>query len=488
MTPQIILIVMSVYFAMLILISFWTGRKNDNDTFFTGNRNNHWMLIAFGMIGSSLSGVTFLSIPGTVGKEGMFYMQVALGYVLGYLIIAYVLLPIYYKYQLTSIYEYLKIRFGMTTYRTGAFYFLVSRLIGSSLRLYLVAHILQIFLFGVYGYPFWVSVFVSITLIWLYTFKGGIKTIIWTDTLQTLFMLVSLGMAIYLILNAMDLSMLDMLEKGQAKGYSRWFQTSDFLASNYWLKSVLGGMFITLAMTGVDQDMMQKNLSCKNIKDAQKNMVSFSLVLVVVNVFFLILGVALFTYIDTFPEIKAMWESKGGKSDALFATISMQSGLGLTLGIVFLLGLIAAAYSSADSALAALTTSFCVDFLNIEKYESSKQIWLRKSTHIGMSFLTFVAVLIFNEIDSDTVVGSLFKIAGYTYGPLLGLFFFGIMSKRTINDAIPVWITLFMMVFIYVLDTQVFGDPKCYRFGFELLGVNAILTMLLLALFSKSKK
>lgn len=487
MTTQLIITCISLYFIMLMIVAHYTSRNKSNDTFFTGNKNNHWLLIAFGMIGSSLSGVTFLSIPGTVEKNSMFYMQIAFGYILGYLIIAFVLLPIYYRYNLTSIYTYLKHRFGPITYKTGSFYFLISRLLGSSVRLYLVANIFQIILFKQYGLPFWVSVLISIVLIWLYTNKGGIKTIIYTDTLQTAFMLASLAIAIVLILNSLDLSFGEIWQKGVEKGYTKMFQTDNFLAGNYWIKGILGGMFITIAMTGVDQDMMQKNLSCKNLKDAQKNMVSFSLVLVFINLMFLILGVCLFVFINENTALKEIWMQDGGKTDALFATIALKGGLGSFFGVIFILGLIAAAYSSADSALTALTTSFCIDFLDIENKPENMQKKYRQYTHIGMSFLTFICVLIFNELNNQAVIDALFKIAGYTYGPLLGLFFFGILSKRTINDKYPVFITIIMMFIIYFIDNRLLSNPNGFKFGFELLGLNAILTMLCLHLFSSKK-
>jgi SSS family transporter len=491
MSKEFILVLLVAYFAVLLLISYLTGRKADNDTFFTGNKNSRWYVVAFGMIGASLSGVTFISIPGIIQGSGFTYLQMALGYIIGYGIIAFVLLPLYYRLNLTSIYAYLETRFGVVTYKIGAGFFILSRLIGAALRMYLVANVLQSFVFNALGVPFEVTVAMSILLIWVYTFKGGIKTIIWTDTLQTLFMLISVGLSIYLISDELNIALGDIYSNISEAGMGTFWQTEDPMAGNYWWKGILGGAFITLGMTGVDQDMMQKNLTCKNQADAKKNMLSFAVVLFFVNVLFVTLGGLLFLYIDANPDIMAQWlelsSNKSGDGDLLFATIALQSDIGIAVGIFFLLGLIAAAYSSADSALTSLTTSFSVDFLNIEKKESSKEDSkkMRMWTHIGMSVALLITILIFRYVKDDSVVWALFKAAGYTYGPLLGLFMFGIISKRSVPDIASAVICILVPIAIYQAHAYYLATELPYAFGSELLGVNAFIVYIFLWIFSK---
>ena len=497
MSKEFIISLLLGYFALLLTISYLTSRKSDNDTFFTGNRNNKWYLVAFGMIGASLSGVTFISIPGIIQNSGFTYLQMALGYILGYAIIAFVLLPLYYRMNLTSIYSYLEDRFGFWTYKLGAGFFILSRLIGAALRMYLVANVLQTFVFNALGVPFEITVALSILLIWVYTFKGGIKTIIWTDTLQTLFMLISLGLSIYLISTDLNLGFGEIYGEISDAGMGTFWQTSNAAAGDYWWKGVLGGMFITLGMTGVDQDMMQKNLSCKNQKEAQKNMISFSVVLFFVNVLFVSLGGLLYLYIDANPDIAQTWQDLGGEGDLLFATIALKSKLGLAVGVFFLLGLIAAAYSSADSALTSLTTSLSVDFLNVEKKKKDatelEQITqkkraekMRRWAHVIMSVALLLTILIFRVMKNDAVVWELFKAAGYTYGPLLGLFMFGILSKRRVKDLICIPICIGVPALFFVLNTfysqELFGD---FQFGSVMLGMNAAIVYIFLWIFSK---
>ncbi|MEO9531716.1 MAG: sodium:solute symporter [Crocinitomicaceae bacterium] len=507
MTIPLILSLLIGYFVVLMVISYLTGKKGDNDTFFTGNKNNKWYVVAFGMIGASLSGVTFISIPGIIQGSGFTYLQMALGYILGYVIIAFVLLPLYYRLNLTSIYAYLEQRFGVATYKIGAGFFILSRLIGASLRMYLVANVLQKFVFDSFGIPFWVTVTISILLIWVYTFRGGIKTIIWTDTLQTLFMLISVGLSIYLISDELNIALTDVYDRISEAGMGTVWQVDDPMAGNYWWKGVLGGLFITLGMTGVDQDMMQKNLTCKDQNEAKKNMISFSLVLFWVNVLFVMLGGLLFLYVDAHPEIMKEWmavsTSESGDGDLLFATIALQADLGLAVGIFFLLGLIAAAYSSADSALTSLTTSFSVDFLNLEKRareenddileskeqsnrKNSKQ--LRMYTHVGMSVALLITIIIFKYLTEDSVVWTLFKAAGYTYGPLLGLFMFGIISKRKVMDMASAIICILVPILIYIAHDIFVKAETGYVFGSELLGINAAVVYIFLWIFSKREE
>lgn len=488
MSKEFILTILAAYFIVLIAISFLTSRKATNETFFTGNRNNKWYLVAFGMIGASLSGVTFISVPGTIDTSHFTYLQMAIGYIIGYIIIAFVLLPLYYRLNLTSIYTYLKDRFGNNTYKMGAAFFILSRLIGASLRMYLVVLVLQKFVFDQMNVSFEVTVIISILLIWVYTFKGGIKTIIWTDTLQTLFMLISLGLSIYFIADNLSISMGDIYPKIKDAGIADIFQTTDSNASNYWIKGILGGIFITLGMTGVDQDMMQKNLTCRDIGEAKKNMLSFSFVLFFVNVLFVVLGGLLFLYINSNPDVAATWHEfdVDGKSkgDLLFATIALKGTLGISIGIFFLLGLIAAAYSSADSALTALTTSLAIDFMNIEKDDQRTQERKRKFAHVIMSIALLVTILIFKQIQSDNVVWELFKAAGFTYGPLLGLFMFGILSKRFVADHLTIIVCILVPVALFIVNKwskEWFGG---YEFGQEMLGINAFLVFIFLWIFS----
>ena len=495
MGKEFILFLLIAYFAVLILISFLTGKKGDNETFFTGNRNNRWYVVAFGMIGASLSGVTFISIPGTIAGSGFTYLQMALGYILGYAIIAFVLLPLYYRLNLTSIYSFLEERFGVITYKMGASFFILSRLIGAALRMYLVANVLQTFVFSEMGVSFEVTVAISILLIWIYTFKGGIKTIIWTDTLQTLFMLTSVGLSIYLISADLNIALGDIYSSISNAGMGDMWQTENANAGNYWIKGVIGGMFITLGMTGVDQDMMQKNLTCKNPREAKINMLSFSVVLFFVNVLFVSLGGLLYLYIDANPMVHEEWVavSCGANvdGDLLFAVSSLRGGLGMALGVFFLLGLIAAAYSSADSALTSLTTSLSVDFLGVQKGDDiKKQERIRKRAHIIMSVALLLTILIFKVMKSDSVVWELFKAANYTYGPLLGLFMFGILSKRRVVDWITLPISVLVPIVMYYINTNIgiwTADAQGvgYSFGPELLGINAALVYIFLLIFSK---
>jgi len=487
MSSSLLISLLVGYFIVLLSISYFTSRNANNDTFYTGNHNSKWYVVAFGMIGATLSGVTFISIPGTIEGNGFTYLQMSLGYIVGYAIVAFVLLPMYYRLRLTSIYEYLKDRFGIGTYKMGSAFFLISRLIGASLRLYLVADVLQEFIFNQFNVPFWLTVTLSILLIWVYTFKGGIKTIVWTDTLQTLFMLSAVGLSVYFIAGELNLGITDIYHSISEHGMGEMWQTTDVNASNYWVKGLLGGMFLTLGMMGVDQDMIQKNLSIKTLKDSQKNMMVFSVVLFFVNVVFVALGGLLFVYLHENPEVLSIWAEHESKGDRLFPTIALEGGLPLFVGILFFLGLIAAAYSSADSALTSLTTSFSVDFLNVKTKTEVEQTKLRKLSHILMSVLLLIFILIINSIENDGIVWKLFAAANYTYGPLLGLFMFGVLTKRKIKDYLAIIISVLVPVFLYILIIFILPQYSDYKFGSELLGINASIVFLLLWLFSNCK-
>ena len=484
MQSSIIILVIVLYFLGLFIVSNLTTGNNDNSTFFSANKESPWYLVAFGMVGASLSGITFISVPGDVGTTQFTYFQVVLGYLFGYFVVALLLLPIYYKLNLTSIYEYLKIRFGSVSHKTGAFFFFISRITGACFRLYLVAIVLQQFVFNELNIPFEITVLISVLLIWIYTFRGGIKTIVWTDTLQTTFMLISVLLSIYLISKSLEWSFMDFINSDELKSYSNIFVTESFLDKNHFFKSFIGGMFITICMTGLDQDMMQKNLTCKSLKEAQKNMIIFSIVLVIVTFLFLLLGALLFIYSSKFNIVTP--ELNGAvNSDLLFPEIALNSGLGNLIGITFLLGLIAAAYSSADSALTSLTTSYCVDFADLKDKSNDYQIKIRKRTHIIMSLVLVIVIIIFKNYLTTSVIDGLLILAGYTYGPLLGLFAFGILTNYKIHDKF-VWIvtslSVIVMIFIGSLDPQFLGG---YKIGYELLPLNGLLTFIGLILIRR---
>jgi len=477
MKPIYILSLIAAYFCVLLLIAYFTGKNDSNETFFKANKKSPWYIVAFGMVGASLSGVTFISVPGWVQSSQFSYMQVVFGYLIGYFVIAYVLIPIYYKLQVTSIYEFLKHRFGTKTHKTGAFFFFISRVLGASFRLFLVASVLQYFIFDAWNVPFEITVILSILLIWIYTFKGGIKTIVWTDTLQTLFMLIAVFATISIILNQLDWSVSELFASEEFKSYSKIFFFDDINNKQFFFKSFFGGMFIAIAMTGLDQDMMQKNLTCKNTKEAQWNVVSLGFVLIIVNFVFLTLGALLFIYSEKFGVAIPLVDGKP-KTDLLFPEIALNGGLGLTIGIVFILGLIAAAYSSADSALTSLTTSYCIDFLDIEGKEKAKQKGIRKRAHIGISILLVIVIVIFKYVLEDNVISSLLQVASYTYGPLLGLFAFGIFTKINVKDHLVWVIAILSVVATYFLNLYSKDIFNGYIFGYELLIVNGLFTFL----------
>lgn len=464
-----VLLIMALYFMLLMGISYATGRKSDNEAFFLGNRQSPWYVVAFGMIGASLSGVTFISIPGWVAGTQFSYMQMVLGYLVGYAVISQILLPLYYRLELTSIYTYLEQRFGQSTYKTGASFFLISRVIGASFRLYLVAIVLEL-VFQSLGFdvPFVVTVVVTVLLIWIYTAKGGIKTIIWTDTLQTLFMLIAAGVTVYLILGEIDFNSPSV--QAQFDTYSRWWFWDDWCDNKQFIRQFFSGAFIAIVMTGLDQDMMQKNLSCRNLGEAQKNMYSFSLILVVVNLMFLVLGALLYIYA---AEINLAIPER---TDLLYPTIALGGHLGPVVAIFFILGLIASAYSSADSALTALTTSFCVDILAIDKKEKVEQLKTRKMVHIGMSVVLVIVIVIFKVINDESVIKNLFVAAGYTYGPLLGIFAFGLFTKQKVRDPYVPLVAILSPVICFGLSKVEWGAWGCYKPGFELLIINGVLT------------
>jgi len=479
MNPQLVLVVISCYFLLLFLISWFTSRNISEDTFFTGDRQSPWFLVAFGMIGASLSGVTFISVPGEVGNSNFFYFQVVLGYTLGYFTIAKVLLPLYYRLNLVSIYSYLEDRFGFWSYKTGAFFFILSRTLGSSLRVFLVASVLQLILFDSLGIPFWVSVLITVGLIWLYTHRGGIKTVVWTDTLQTFFMLAAVVVCIVLIGNELKFDgVKDYFTAVSNDPRSKIFNW-DWRSGTNFFKQFISGAFITVVMTGLDQDMMQKNLTCKNIGDAQKNMFWFTIILVFVNLLFLSLGVMLYLYAETNGI------SLPTRTDELFPMLVTQH-FSAFAGIVFVLGITAAAYSSADSTLTALTTSFCIDFLELERnYPKEKRVTIRKKVHLAFTFIMFIAILMFYWINDQSVINSVFIIAGFTYGPLLGLYSFGLFTKWQVNDKWVPYIAVGAPILAYLISSNSEAWLWGYKFGFEVLILNGFLMFIGLFLVRK---
>lgn len=473
------------YFVVLMTVSLLTSRGADNESFFVGNRKSPWYLVAFGMIGASLSGITFVSVTGQPDGKSFGYMQMVFGYIIGYLLIAYVLLPIYYKWNYTSIYTYLKDRFGLVSYKTGASFFLISRIAGASVRLLLVAVIMHQFIFKAFEVPFWLTVTISVLFIWLYTFKGGIKTIVWTDTLQTLFMLLAAVVTFVFISNYFDLSIGELSAKIFEQEHSQIFFT-DWLPANNWLKQLLAGAVVAFCMTGLDQDMMQKNLSCKDLKSAQKNMVSFSVVLVFANLLFLMLGSALLMYAQK-SGIELPRTAGIVHADELYPTIALSSdsGLGVGVAVLFVLGLVAAAYSSADSALTSLTTSFCVDFLNITEKENASKKRIRFYVHIAMSLILIVVALILSTVLDKSALYKIFFLASLTYGPLLGMFSFGIITKRQVKDKFVPLICLIAPIlcwFLSYFSEDIFGS---FALGSELLLINGILVFIGLLVISK---
>ena len=488
MSPAILLTFIVGYFLVLLLISYLTSRKStDNDTFFVANRNSKWYLVAFGMIGTALSGVTFISVPGKVGAvtgDQFEYFQFVLGNAAGFIIVATALLPLYYRLKLTSIYSYIEGALGTWSYKTAAGIFLISRIIGSGFRLYLVVIVLQKFIFDSYHVPFAVTVMICLLLIWLYTFKGGLKTIIITDSLQTLFLVSSVFLSIYFICRSLDLNVFTAFEAVKNSSYSKIFFFNNFMTSKFhFVKAFLGGMFITIAMVGMDQDLMQKNLSLKNIGEAKKNMFSFTAVFVVINIFFLSVGALLYMYAAKYgiPAVE--------KTDYLYPTIALKY-LGVVPAMIFMLGLTAATFATTDSALTALTTSFCVDFLGFNKGEtvnSKRKVNTRHFVHIGFSVVMLLTIILFNAINDKAVVTAIFLVASYTYGPLLGLYSFGLfMQKRQVFDKLVPVICLLSPAICYYLSmnsVRLFG----YTFDNELIVVNGLITFLGLLLTSSAK-
>lgn len=478
MSPILVASIIAVYFAVLIAISIVTSKGADSTTFFTANRQSPWYLVAFGMIGSSLSGVTFISVPGNVGKVGFGYFQVVLGYLLGYWLIIGILMPLYYRLNLVSIYTYLEKRFNFWSYKTGAAFFLVSRTLGSALRLYLAATVLQLFLFDAWGVPFFITVATTLILIWVYTFKGGVKTIVYTDSFQTIFLVSAVCIAVWQISNELGLSFSGLVDVIKDSEYSKMFYFDDVNSPMFFWKQFLGGAFITVTMTGMDQEIMQKNLTCKNLGEAQKNMFWFSITLVVINLLFLTLGALLYLY-STQNNIPIP-----ASTDELFPSLAF-SKFSLLVGIFFLLGIIASSYASADSALAGLTTSFCIDFLNFKNKPESVKQRQKFLVHLGFSLLFLVIIVIFREVNERSVIDAVLNVAGYTYGPLLGLFTFGLFTKFQVKDRLVPIVCVLSPVLSYIVSLNSANWFGGYKFGIEILILNGLITFVGLLLVSR---
>ncbi|MGZ8559143.1 MAG: sodium:solute symporter [Chitinophagaceae bacterium] len=485
------------YFVILLIVAWYTSRNSNNDSFFIGNRNSNWMLVAFGMIGTSLSGVTFVSVPGGVGSSNFYYFQVVLGYLIGYMVIAFVLIPLYYRMNLTSIYTYLERRFGINAHKAGAFFFILSRTVGATARLYLVINILQLFILDRLGIPFVITTIVILLMILLYTFEGGVKTIIYTDTLQTTGMLVGLVVCIIVIINSLGTDFSGAYSMMTEKGYTKIFNW-DIKSGSFALKHIIGGMFIAIAMTGLDQEMMQKNISVKTLKGSQKNIMTFTAVLMVVNFLFLVLGGVLYLYANT--------KGVSAAPDDLFPTIALSDTFSGAIGVIFIIALISALFPSVDGAITSLTSCFCIDILGMNKIGKTEKD--KKSTrlkvHFTFAFVFFIMVLIFKVINDKLIIDFILKFAGVTYGPLLGLFAFGILTKRILNEKL-IW-TICIIAPLLALGVDILSSPEWYekklhvsmglenlsaslfqgyKIGNELILINGILTFIGLFMISK---
>ena len=483
MSPILILVTIALYFLVLFTISYITGRKTDNQGFFVGNRKSPWYVVAFAMIGAAISGVTFVSVPGMVATGGFSYLQMVLGFAVGQMIIAFVLIPLFYKMNLTSIYEYLEERFGIASYKTGAWFFFISKMLGAAVRLFLVCIVLQLLVFKPFGLPFVVNVIFTVGLVWLYTFKGGVKSLIWTDSLKTFCLIVSVGLCIYFIASDLKLGFFGMFSAIGDNDYSKAFFFDDVNDKKFFFKQFLAGVFTVIAMTGLDQDMMQKNLSCKNPKESQKNMVISGILQVFVVLLFLMLGVLLYIYAGqnniAIPE----------KSDELFPLIATHGYFPVVVGVLFIIGLISAAYAAAGSALTALTTSFTVDILESPKKKTEQEVTaIRKKVHIGMAVVMGLVIIVINLLNNTSVIDAVYVLASYTYGPILGLFAFGILTKKQVRDKYIPLVAILSPILCFILSRNSEVWFNGYKFSYELLIINALFTFIGLLFLIKKKE
>jgi len=481
MSPILLFSFVIAYFIVLLVVAKITGKNSTNESFFIGNKNSNWMLVAFGMVGTSLSGVTFVSVPGAVAKESFAYLQITFGYLIGYVVIAFVLLPLYYRLNLTSIYNYLGNRLGFKSYKTGASFFILSRTLGATARLYLVVNILQDAILNSFGIPFWATTLIILGMILLYTFEGGVKTIVWTDTLQTSCMLLGLGICVVYILSNLHIGFAGSLEAMQAKGYSKIFFT-DPNSKLFFAKQIIAGAFITLTMTGMDQEMMQKNISVKTLKDSQKNILTMSFILLLSILLFLYLGGLLYLYANQIQATEI--------GDKLFPAIALKH-MPPFVSVIFIIALISALFPSADGAITALTATFCIDILGMQRrtdIDEVKKKKIRQRVHLSFAFIFLLFVLVFKVINNPSMIGVILKIASYTYGPLLGLFTFGILLNRNVKDNFVPIICVAAPIICFIIDKYqkvLFGN---FEIGLELLIINGLITFLGLLIISSPKR
>lgn len=489
MTPISVLITIAIYFILLFTVSYIAGRKADNEGFFVGNRKSTWYVVAFAMIGSSISGVTFVSVPGMVAVSSFSYLQMVLGFVAGQLVIAFLLTPMFYRMNLVSIYEYLENRFGISSYKTGAWFFFISKMLGAAVRLFLVCLTLQLLVFGPLGLPFLLNVAITVALVWLYTFQGGVKSLIWTDSLKTFCLVVSVVLCIYFIASDLELSFGGMIKSISESDLSKMFFFDDVNDKRYFFKQFFAGMFTMIAMTGLDQDMMQRNLSCKNFKDSQKNMITSGVSQFFVILLFLMLGVLLYIYAAQNSLFTPQDVANGSiKSDEVFPLIATGSYFPMIVGILFIIGLISSAYSAAGSALTALTTSFTVDILGIKGKTEQAVVKIRKRVHVGMAIVMGIVIFVFNLLNNTSVIDAVYTLASYTYGPILGLFAFGIFMKNPVRDKYIPYVAILSPVLCFILQKNSKEWFNGYEFSYELLIFNALFTFIGLCLLIVKKK
>ena len=482
MSPVLVLITIAAYFAILFTISYIAGRKADNAGFFVGNRKSTWYVVAFAMIGSSISGVTFVSVPGMVATSNFSYLQMVLGFVAGQFIIAFLLIPLFYKMNLVSIYEYLENRFGLSSYRTGAWFFFISKMLGAAVRLFLVCLTLQLLVFDPLKLPFILNVIATVALVWLYTFRGGVKSLIWTDSLKTFCLVVSVVLCIYYIASDLNLSFTGMVNTVVDSDFSRFFFFDDVNDKRYFFKQFLAGVFTMIAMTGLDQDMMQRNLSCKNFKDSQKNMITSGISQFFVILLFLMLGVLLYTF------TAQNGITNPANSDELFPMVATGGYFPVIVGVLFIVGLISSAYSAAGSALTALTTSFTVDILGTKGKSEQEVVTIRKRVHIGMAIVMGIVIFIFNILNNTSVIDAVYILASYTYGPILGLFAFGMLTKKQVRDKYIPLVAILSPILCFILQKNSEVWFNGYAFSYELLIFNAFFTFIGLCLLTVNEK
>lgn len=489
MSPVAVIITIAIYFAVLFFISYLAGRKADNQGFFVGNRKSAWYVVAFAMIGSSISGVTFVSVPGMVAVSGFSYIQMVIGFAVGQILIAFVLIPLFYRMNVVSIYEYLENRFGLSSYRTGAWFFFISKILGASVRVFLVAIILQWLVFDPLGVPFVLNAIITMLLVWLYTFQGGVKTLIWTDSFKTFCLISSVVLCIYYIASNLNLNFSGMVATITDSDLSRAFFFDDANDKRFFFKQFLAGVFTVIAMTGLDQDFMQRNLSCKNPKDAQKNMITSGVMQIVIIMMFLMLGVLLYTFAAQNGLFTPQDVINGTQqSDKVFSDIATGGYFPVIVGILFVIGLVSSSYSAAGSAMTALTTSFTLDILDAKKKKEEEVVKIRKRVHVGMAVCMGLLIFVFKALNNTSVIDAVYIIASYSYGPILGMFVFGITMKQQVRDKYVPYVALMSPILCFILQKNSEAWFNGYQLGYELLLLNAFFTFVGLSMLIVKKK